>query len=234
MIGFTAGGSLLEHPPFAGVEAEVLDTPYGSTAVYRDAGWCLILRHGARGDIPPHRVNHRAHIDCLHRLGCERVVAFCSVGSLRPDLPPGMLVVPHDFINHAPVLTFYDEDPRHVTPVLSDDLRAMLGRVLRAAGEDYVEGGVYYQTIGPRLETRAEVRMIAQFADVVGMTFGHEATLCNEAGLEVAALCSVDNFGHGLGGGAPLRAADISRAKRRRTAHFVAVATELIAMESNR
>ena len=60
------------------------------------------------------------------------------------------------------------------------------------------ESGVYAQMKGPRLETKAEVRMLAHFADIVGMTVASEATLACELGLKYAAICSVDNLANGL------------------------------------
>jgi 5'-methylthioadenosine phosphorylase len=36
-------------------------------------------------------------------------------------------------------------------------------------------------------------------ADVVGMTVASEATLAAELGMEVACLCTVDNYANGLG-----------------------------------
>jgi len=59
-------------------------------------------------------------------------------------------------------------------------------------------GGVYVQTRGPRIETVAEVQALARSADVVGMTIASEATLAIELGMEVAALCTIDNYANGL------------------------------------
>ena len=56
------------------------------------------------------------------------------------------------------------------------------------------DGGVYVQTHGPRFETAAEIRQVAGFADVVGMTCCHEATLCKEIALPYAVICVVDNM----------------------------------------
>ena len=39
------------------------------------------------------------------------------------------------------------------------------------------DGGVYWQVIGPRLETVAEIRLFAQHADVVGMTMASECVV---------------------------------------------------------
>jgi 5'-methylthioadenosine phosphorylase len=59
-------------------------------------------------------------------------------------------------------------------------------------------GGTYVQTRGPRIETVAEVRALSLTGDIVGMTLASEATLAVELGLEVAALCTIDNYANGL------------------------------------
>ena len=61
------------------------------------------------------------------------------------------------------------------------------------------DGGVYWQAFGPRFETPAEIRFIAQFADVVGMTMASECIVAGELGLSYAAVCIVDNLANGLG-----------------------------------
>ena len=61
-------------------------------------------------------------------------------------------------------------------------------------------GQVYVQTRGPRFETKAEIRIIRQWGDVVGMTAAHEADLCTELGLRYNSLGTVDNYANGLEG----------------------------------
>jgi 5'-methylthioadenosine phosphorylase len=41
--------------------------------------------------------------------------------------------------------------------------------------------------------------MMSRFADLVGMTMASEAAIAQELGLSYAALCSGDNYGHGIG-----------------------------------
>ena len=60
------------------------------------------------------------------------------------------------------------------------------------------DGGVYWQAIGPRLETAAEIRVFAQHADVVGMTMASECVVAGELGLAYASVCVVDNLANGL------------------------------------
>jgi 5'-methylthioadenosine phosphorylase len=62
-----------------------------------------------------------------------------------------------------------------------------------------VDGGVYWQALGPRLETPAEVRLAARDADVVGMTIASECVVAGELGLAYAAVCVVVNYANGVG-----------------------------------
>jgi 5'-methylthioadenosine phosphorylase len=62
-----------------------------------------------------------------------------------------------------------------------------------------LDGGVYWQTTGPRFETPAEIRVLATFADVVGMTVGSECVAACQVGLAYAPVCIVDNLANGLG-----------------------------------
>lgn len=172
---------------------ETVRTEYGNVEVFMGRDAIFLPRHGIAMDTPPHRINHRANISALKESGVDGVVCICSTGSLSPEIPPGMLVVPDDYINFGMPLTFYDDEIRHIVPELDEGLRS---RIVEAShGKD---GGVYVQTHGPRFETKAEIRVIRQFADIVGMTLANEATLCCEAELPVAALCTVDNYANGV------------------------------------
>jgi len=133
--------------------------------------------------------------------GCDRVLALSSVGGLRPELGPGTLLVPDDFIalDVEPVTTL-DGPDAHRVPHFDAALRGELVEALRESGIEAVGEGTYWQTRGPRLETRAEVRGIAQHADVVGMTVASECVIAGELGLRYAALCVVDNLANGVGG----------------------------------
>jgi len=172
---------------------ETVRTGYGDVDVFEGSDAIFLPRHGIAMDTPPHRINHRANIAALKESGVEGVVCVCSTGSLNPEMPPGTLVVPHDYINFGMPLTFYDDEIRHIVPALDEGLRSRIVKVSHG-----VDGGVYVQTHGPRFETKAEIRVLGQFADIVGMTMANEATLCCEAGIPVAALCTVDNYANGV------------------------------------
>ncbi len=227
-LGIIGSVDLTGVAPFSAGEQLLAHTRYGSVELYHGEGWALVHRHGRDCQLPPHRINHRANVAALHELGVRGVVAFCSVGGLRADLAPGTWVVPDDFLSLAPPVTFFDDQARHVTPKLDAALRAVLVEAMSSLGLPHHDGGVYCQTAGPRLETRAEVRMIAQFADLVGMTFAHEATLCIEVELPVAAACHVHNLAHGIAGSVPSDVAIVD-SKRRDAETIGAIAQVLIA-----
>ena len=79
------------------------------------------------------------------------------------------------------------------------ELREAVISVLQEKGYHPITQGSYIQTIGPRFETRAEIRLYKDYFDVVGMTGAAEATLAQELGLGLCMVGIVDNMGHGLG-----------------------------------
>jgi 5'-methylthioadenosine phosphorylase len=66
-------------------------------------------------------------------------------------------------------------------------------------GSQLVDGGVYWQTRGPRLETPAEIRLMAAHAQLVGMTIASECVAACDLGLAYAAICVVENLANGVG-----------------------------------
>jgi len=173
---------------------------YGQSCILVTDKIALIPRHGndPQEHIPPHLINHRANLQALKDLGAAEVVALNSTGSLQKDLCPGMIVIPDDFINLTATPTIHHNKAVHVVPSLNENIRRKLIRAANNCRIPVVEKGIYWQTTGPRLETKAEIRMMANFADIVGMTMASEAVIALESGLSYASICSVDNFGNGL------------------------------------
>lgn len=171
----------------------------------------VVQRHGEAGYTLPHAIDHAANLRPLAEAGCDRVLAICSVGSLDPGLPVGSFVCPHDFIALQVTVTSLDDTRAHAMPgfdrpwrerVLTTlGRRAESGRHSSASGpsaEEVRDGGVYWQTSGPRFETPAEIGLIAAHADLVGMTMASECIVASELGLAYAAICSVDNMANGV------------------------------------
>jgi purine nucleoside phosphorylase len=202
MLGIIAGGYVFPERMEV-LEKKKMETPFGEPSDHFTIGRlggkevAFLPRHGPEG-IPPHRINHRANIYALKKMEVAEVIGINSVGSLREECPPGWIVIPHDYLSPWGILTFYEHQAVHITPVLDAGLRELLIRAARGVGVTFAQEGIYIQTIGPRLETKAEIAMMRGFGDVVGMTMAHEATLCQEVGLAYASICSVDNYCHGI------------------------------------
>jgi 5'-methylthioadenosine phosphorylase len=171
-------------------------------AAATEHGAAVVQRHGAADEyVLPHRIDHAANLRPLVEQGVDRVLAIASVGSLRTDLPVGSLVCPDDFIALQIGASIFDDTRAHTAPGFASRWRGELLAAWAEGAEAPVDGGVYWQTIGPRFETPAEIRMIAPHADLVGMTIASECVIAGELGLEYAAICVVDNLANGLGEG---------------------------------
>lgn len=169
-------------------------------AALAPGAWSVIGRHDA-GDAYalPHRIDHVANLGALREAGCDRVLAISSVGGLRAELGPGTLVCPDDFIAlDADPLSALDGPGAHRVPGFDQAWRREVIGAFAGVGVDVHDRGVYWQAQGPRLETPAEVRLIAAHADVVGMTVASECVVAGELGLRYCTVCVVDNLANGV------------------------------------
>jgi 5'-methylthioadenosine phosphorylase len=162
--------------------------------------WATLKRHGeGQRYALPHEIDHGRNMRGLVEAGCDRVLAIGSAGGLSPELGPGRFVCPDDFIAlDAPPATALEGVAAHRVPGFDDGWRDEVLQAFTAAGTRVADGGVYWQATGPRLETRAEIRLVAQHADVIGMTVASECVAAGELGLRYAAVCLVDNFANGI------------------------------------
>jgi 5'-methylthioadenosine phosphorylase len=200
-LGIISGTVLLQGKGiFAGLREETVETEFGRSTLFLSADIVFIARHGTdpHRHILPHLISHEANLTALKKLGVREIVGIHSTGSLKRRLKPGTLLVPDDYILLGAGPTVIRERAIHIIPVLSAEIRQKWLEAARESGLDCVDGGIYWQSSGPRFETRAEIAMISQFADLVGMTMASEAVIAQELGISYASLCSVDNYAHGL------------------------------------
>lgn len=177
---------------------EVVNTKYGETTVLIGKKILCIPRHGLKRDIPPHMINHRANFSSLKNFNVKYVIGISSVGSLHKKIKPCSIVIPNDYILLGPQLTFFDSEIKHITPGVDEYLRRKIIKTAEKFKIPVIKRGIYFQTYGPRLETKAEISMIRKFADIVGMSMASEATLAKELNMKYASICQVDNYAHGL------------------------------------
>ena len=171
----------------------------GIVAAATEHGAAVVQRHGTvDAYVLPHLIDHEANLRPLIEQGVDRVLAIASVGSLRLDLPVGSVVCPDDFIALHVGLSSFGDERAHRAPRFDPVWREEVLAAWNASPAKVRDGGVYWQALGPRFETPAEIRLIAAHADVVGMTIASECIVAAELGLAYAAICVVDNLANGL------------------------------------
>ena len=187
-----------------------VDTQYGSVELLR--GLCqgrpvaFLTRHGKGHSVPPHRINYRANLMALKKLGVTQIIATAAVGSLNSEMKPLEFVLPDQFLDFTKSrqTTFYDGEDTgvahlDVTNPYCARLRALIQARAGELGMGLHNGGCYVCTEGPRFETPAEIRMFKKLGgDLVGMTSVPEVLLAREAGICYASIAMVTNFAAGI------------------------------------
>ena len=191
----------------------VARTPYGEPSGaltfgrIRGRDVVFLARHGYGHTIAPHEVNYRANIWALKDAGADCVVSVASVGGIRADIAPGMLLLPDQVVDYTwgRAATYFEGagvPVNHIdfTEPYSPALRRKLLKAAAGAKEQILDGGVYAATQGPRLESAAEItRLERDGAHVVGMTGMPEAALAREVSLDYATIAVVANYAAGRG-----------------------------------
>ena len=219
-IGLIGGSGFYEF--FTDAERVRVETPYGDPSDDVVVGEvdgrrvAFLARHGQGHRFPPHRVNYRANLWALRAVGVRQVLAPCAVGSLRPELGPGTLVVPDQVVDRTwgRAHTVYD-DPGPVVHVPFADPYCPRGRaaVVAAAGEaglPLAADGTLVVVNGPRFSSRAESRWHqAAGWSVVGMTGMPEASVARELALCFTHVALVTDLDAGVEGDAGVTHAEV-------------------------
>ena len=207
--GILAGTAIYDLPGLE-LQRKMVQTEFGEVQIFQGTGndqdLIFLPRHGPDHDVPPHRVNYRAHLKAFQLLGVDAVLAAYAVGSINTEIPPLSLVVLDDFIDFTSgrMATFFEGGEHGVEHVdMSQPFHPALRKaLLKTALSMEIEvrpGGVYVATDGPRLETPAEIAMFRQWGgDVVGMTAVPECVLAKELGIPIAGLAFSVNWAAGI------------------------------------
>ena len=172
-------------------EASV-ETPFGEPSAPIAVGTidgrtvAFLPRHGAKHELPPHRINFRANVWALKELGVTRIIGPCAAGSLQPNVKPGQFVVCDQLVDRTTGRrdTFYDGPvTTHVSfaDPYCPELRSLVVDEARAIPIEVHERGTVVTIQGPRFSTRAESKWYRDAGwEVINMTQYPEAYLARE------------------------------------------------------
>lgn len=198
------GGSGLENPDILKNPKIInVDTPYGNpssdfkTGRINGVEVVLLSRHGRDHSVPPTKVNNRANIWAIQKLGCTHILATTACGSLREEIERGDMVFLDQFIDFTRhrEISFFDEfkdgNLKH-TPMANpfdEYLRSNLIHSAEQLNFRFHPAGTVVTIEGPRFSTRAESNMFRQWgADVINMSVAPECILANELEIPYAAV----------------------------------------------
>lgn len=214
MFAIIGGSGLARLAGLQDARREVVRTPWGDPSCALTFGHIrgkpvvFLARHGYGHTIAPHEINYRANLWALQEIGVGQIIAVATVGGIRADCIPGVLVVPDQIIDYTSARhgTYFESAEQAVTHIdftepYDGDLRTLLLRAGRQQGQPIIDGATYGCTQGPRLETAAEItRLERDGCSIVGMTGMPEAALARELNLRYATLCIVANHAAGKAG----------------------------------
>lgn len=199
------GGSGVYDPGIFKKEKEIkIKTPFGLPSSPIEIGDFLgrkiafLARHGKQHQFPPHKIPQRANLWALKKLGVERIIGICAVGSLKETFKPGDIVIPDQFIDFTKKreYTLYDKEAVHVS--LADpfcpELRNLFFNEAKKLKIPVHQNGTHFCIEGPRFSTRAESRFFQNFADIIGMTLIPEVILARELEICYLSLAMITDY----------------------------------------
>ena len=144
-------------------------------------------------------------IRVLAALGVKTLVLTAAVGSLKPAIKPGDMLILKDHINlmgSNPLMGNYHEAFGAMFPDMNEPYDPALRKeILNLAKGLKIRAtpGVYAAVTGPSYETPAEVRMYRMMGgDIAGMSVVPETIAARQLKLRVAGICWISNFTSGI------------------------------------
>lgn len=164
----------------------------------------FLPRHGRKHQLPPHKIPYRANIAALKKIGVQRVIAPCTVGSLKTSIRPGHFVICDQFVDRTKKRedTFF-RGPKvaHIEmdhPYCSELRKVTISEGKKIKLKIHSEGTVVVIE-GPRFSTLAESLWFSKMGwDVINMTQYPEVVLAAEMGICYVNISLVTDYDVGI------------------------------------
>ncbi|WP_274423579.1 purine-nucleoside phosphorylase [Chelativorans sp. YIM 93263] len=182
----------------SGHAGELVAGRFAGTPIVMLAGRAHYYEHGDPAAMRP-------ALEALSAIGVNTLLLTNAAGSLKPEMPPGAVMLIEDHINFSGTNPLIGEptDRRFVgmSEAYDPELREGIKRAAGKAGVT-IDRGVYMWLSGPTFETPAEIRMARILGgDVVGMSTVPEVIIARFLGMRVAACSVVTNLAAGMAAG---------------------------------
>lgn len=207
MIGVIGGTGLYTIEGLKGARDVSLRTPFGEPSAKLTLGSLegkqvvFLPRHGVGHCIPPSKINYRANIYAMKKLGVERIISIAACGSLKQGIKPLDFVLVDQFVDRTSgsrQMTFFDEGiAAHIefSRPVCEHLCKVIFRAGKECSVNIHKGGTYINIEGPAFSTRAESNLYRSWGlDIIGMTNLAEAKLAREAEICYATLACVTDY----------------------------------------
>jgi len=206
ILAVIGGSGLYEMEGMRKVRRVKVRTPFGNPSDSLVVGelegrtMAFLPRHGRGHRIPPHRINYRANLYALKKLGARWVLSISAVGSMKEKIRPGDIVAVDQFYDHTRQRAnsfFSDGIVGHIpfADPVCPNLAEIAWKAARRHARRVHRGGTYLCMEGPAFSTRAESRIYRKWGvDVIGMTNMPEAKLAREAELCYATVALATDY----------------------------------------
>jgi 5'-methylthioadenosine phosphorylase len=238
-IGVIGGSGFYEFLDDA--ERVSVETPFGEPSddlvvgELRGRRVAFVARHGRDHRLAPHLIPYRANLWALRSVGVRQILGPCAVGSLRPELRPGTVVVVDQVVDRTwgRAHTVYDQPGPVVHVGFADPYcprgRAAVLHAARAAGVAVEDHGTLVVVNGPRFSSRAESESHQQAGwAVVGMTGMPEAGIARELALCYTTVALVTDLDAGVEGETGVTQAEVFQVFAENIARLKAVVTDAL------
>lgn len=205
-IAIIGGSGVYDTAMLDNVQEVEIDTPFGkpSDAItigsFGETNIAFLPRHGKGHRISPSKLNSRANILALKKLGVKKIISASAVGSLKLALKPLDIVIPDQIFDRTRMRdsTFF-EDGVVVHTGFADpfcpELSSLLADITGELGYTVHKKGTYVCMEGPQFSTRAESRVYQTLGfDIIGMTALPEAKLAREAEICYSMIATVTDY----------------------------------------
>ena len=205
-VAIIGGTGHEQFDDFSHLEGATIDTPYGKPNAEIFTGKIdgkeifYLSRFGRNNAVAASKVNYRANLYALKKLGCSVILSTSECASLREEIRPGEFVIPDQFIDFTKQVHDGFHDDHIVQPArdemadpFSAELRDHLTEAAIIKGITVHNRGTVITIEGRRYASRAESNLYRKWgSDIIDMTTALEVIAANQLQIPYAqvSLCT--------------------------------------------